>query len=91
MSLDLDAIRARSAGVSDRPLRALLVNVLAVSGDPASKADTRFLSSCRQDIADLLAEVDRLRAANANLTRNAEVLADELVHASAAAGLAADR
>jgi hypothetical protein len=38
-----------------------------------------FIAAARQDIEDLLAEVDRLREANANLIRNAEILADELV------------
>jgi hypothetical protein len=46
--------------------------------------NAEFIARAREDVPALLAQVERFEAARANLQRNAEVLADELVQASAA-------
>jgi hypothetical protein len=38
-----------------------------------------YASASADDVPALIAEIERLREANANLIRNAEILADELV------------
>jgi hypothetical protein len=55
------------------------VAVLADSDVRQRAKDAEFVAHAREDVPALVAEVERLRAANAHLIRNAEILADEIV------------
>jgi hypothetical protein len=94
-ALNLDAIKARAEaatsppwGAGNKAIDGLLPWELVISktypmveldSSEQGGRDAEFIAHARQDVPDLLSEVGRLREANANLIRNAEILADEIV------------
>lgn len=55
---------------------------MAVNVDTGQREDADFIAKARTDMPEMVAEIERLREANANLIRHAEALADELVLAA---------
>jgi hypothetical protein len=84
MTIDLDAIRERHArldALADQ-------DATSLKGTAWVSAVAMAANVSAGDVPDLIAEVELLRAANANLIKNAEVLADEVLYVHTGGGAA---